>query len=201
MATSTRPLDRRQRRSRAALRAGLLTVIAAKPYDAITIEDIAEAADVTRATFYAHYTDKSALLGEACQQLLDDAIPAISAVVPVDGSPFEGAGVAVLLGHARDHADVYRVILSGAGGSQVRALLVSALETAARGLFGRLVDGQGCTPPIPVAFTTGNFVAALIHTIELVLNAQIDGSPTEVAALFMRSQSGGLRWALGLDTA
>jgi AcrR family transcriptional regulator len=200
MATPARSLDRRQRKSRAALQAGLLMMIAAKPYDAITIEEIAAAADVTRATYYAHYSDKAALLWDACeQQLLADVIPAVSSVSPVDGSEFKGAGVAVLLRHALEHADPYRVILSGAAGSQVRARLITAIEAAATGVNQDLVGRLGLTPPVPLDFVTGTFVAALVYTVETVLRGEHTGSPEEVAATFMRSQSEGLRWSLGLS--
>src|SRR6266852_5348684 len=57
-------LDPRIRRTRHLLQDALKGLLEAKEFDKITIQDIAEAATLNRATFYAHYPDKFALLEE-----------------------------------------------------------------------------------------------------------------------------------------
>jgi len=57
-------LDPRIRRTRGLLQDALKRLLEAKEFDKITIQDIAEAATLNRATFYAHYPDKFALLEE-----------------------------------------------------------------------------------------------------------------------------------------
>ena len=57
-------LDPRIRRTRALLHDALRKLLEQKGFDDITIQDITEAATLNRATFYAHYPDKFALLGE-----------------------------------------------------------------------------------------------------------------------------------------
>lgn len=59
-----RPLDVRQVRTRAALRLALLDLSELCSFDDITVADIVERANVSPATFYRHYRDKSALLGD-----------------------------------------------------------------------------------------------------------------------------------------
>jgi AcrR family transcriptional regulator len=56
--------DRRVRRTRGRLKEALLELIdeVEGDYDAITIEDITERADVGRSTFYSHFTSKEDLL-------------------------------------------------------------------------------------------------------------------------------------------
>ncbi|MFL6426662.1 MAG: TetR/AcrR family transcriptional regulator [Acidobacteriaceae bacterium] len=54
--------DPRIRRTRQLLQGALLQLLGSKPFDDISVQDIAEAATVNRATFYDHYTDKFALL-------------------------------------------------------------------------------------------------------------------------------------------
>ena len=56
------------RRTRQLLQGALLQLLGSKSFDDISVQDIAEAATVNRATFYDHYTDKFALL-ESPQQL------------------------------------------------------------------------------------------------------------------------------------
>jgi len=54
--------DRRQRRTRQALRDALLGLLRERRYEAISVQDIVERADVARSTFYEHYLDKDDLL-------------------------------------------------------------------------------------------------------------------------------------------
>jgi AcrR family transcriptional regulator len=55
-------LDPRIRRTRQLLLDALQRLLAEKEFDKISIQDITEAATLNRATFYAHYPDKFALL-------------------------------------------------------------------------------------------------------------------------------------------
>jgi AcrR family transcriptional regulator len=54
--------DPRIRRTRQLLQGALLQLLRSKAFDDISVQDIADAATVNRATFYDHYTDKFALL-------------------------------------------------------------------------------------------------------------------------------------------
>jgi AcrR family transcriptional regulator len=57
-------LDPRIRRTRQLLQDALKRLLEEKEFDKISVQDITEAATLNRATFYAHYSDKFALLGE-----------------------------------------------------------------------------------------------------------------------------------------
>jgi AcrR family transcriptional regulator len=57
-------LDPRIRRTRQLLQEALRKLLEQKEFDKISVQDITDAATVNRATFYAHYEDKFALLGE-----------------------------------------------------------------------------------------------------------------------------------------
>jgi AcrR family transcriptional regulator len=58
-------LDPRIRRTRQLLHDALLGLLEKKEFDKISVQDITDAATLNRATFYAHYTDKFALLEES----------------------------------------------------------------------------------------------------------------------------------------
>jgi AcrR family transcriptional regulator len=69
-------VDPRIRRTRQLLQQALERLLETKDFDKISVQDIADRATVNRATFYDHYTDKSALLvamvGCRFHQLLAD---------------------------------------------------------------------------------------------------------------------------------
>lgn len=60
--------DPRVLRTRQLIREAFSTLLQKKEFDAITIKDIAQRASINRATFYAHYEDKYALLEEITEQ-------------------------------------------------------------------------------------------------------------------------------------
>lgn len=62
MPVKEKKVDRRASRTRQALNTALIALIVEKRYDAITIQDILDLANVGRSTFYAHYRDKEDLL-------------------------------------------------------------------------------------------------------------------------------------------
>jgi len=59
---SCETLDPRVRRTRQLLQQALRKILEKKEFEAVSVQDIAEAATVNRATFYDHYPDKFALL-------------------------------------------------------------------------------------------------------------------------------------------
>ena len=59
---SCEPTDPRIRRTRELLQQSLSSLLETRDFERISVQDIAESATVNRATFYAHYPDKFALL-------------------------------------------------------------------------------------------------------------------------------------------
>lgn len=62
MSEKGKKTDRRTSRTKKALRDALIELILEKHYDAITVQDIIDRADVGRSTFYLHFRDKEDLL-------------------------------------------------------------------------------------------------------------------------------------------
>jgi AcrR family transcriptional regulator len=62
-------MDRRQRKTREAIFAAFIALLAQKDQSKITVGEIIEQADVGRATFYAHFETKDQLLKELCEDL------------------------------------------------------------------------------------------------------------------------------------
>src|SRR5262245_57754322 len=79
MVTQTNQSDPRVKRTRQLLLQAFLDLLKAKGFNAISVQDIADRATVNRATFYAHFEDKYALLDyfirSTFQQALAEKIP------------------------------------------------------------------------------------------------------------------------------
>jgi AcrR family transcriptional regulator len=61
-------LDPRVKRTRSLIEQAFMELLDEKDFQSITVNDITERAEVNRATFYAHFTDKYALLGHVIRQ-------------------------------------------------------------------------------------------------------------------------------------
>lgn len=62
-------MDRRIKKSRAAIYQAFIHLLNQQNYDTITVQDIIDLADVGRSTFYAHFESKEILLEEVCEDL------------------------------------------------------------------------------------------------------------------------------------
>lgn len=69
-------VDPRVKRTREWLQKALMELMAEKSFEAITVQDIAERAGVNRVTFYAHFTDKYALLEHMMRALFQEKLRA-----------------------------------------------------------------------------------------------------------------------------
>ena len=88
-------------------------------YEAITIKDICDAANVGRSTFYAHYTSKDELKRSGFEplrrQLVDRQKEAQSKAV--DRKDRLLAFSLTMFEHARDHKEHYRALVGSRGGT------------------------------------------------------------------------------------
>lgn len=67
-------MDRRQRKTRAAIFAAFTDLLERKNYSRITVQDIIDRADVGRTTFYSHFETKDDLIGALCEELFGHII-------------------------------------------------------------------------------------------------------------------------------
>src|SRR6266511_1126158 len=102
--------DRRSQRTRHLLSEALVELIREKDYNAITVSDIIDRANVGRSTFYAHFHDKDDLfVGE-----LDRVIELLSQHIPnQEEIPFfPSLG---LFRHVGEEYELYKSLLWGSG--------------------------------------------------------------------------------------
>lgn len=189
-------IDRRVARTRAMLQQAHLALILKKGYDAITVEDICNAANVGRSTFYAHFTGKDDLRRSGLEHLRKElAGRQQHALASVGGGRDRSLGFSLaMFEHARDHVGLYRALVGGRGGAialgTIRKIIADLVRTE---LAGSLDKKSAAIIPreLVVHYVTGAFMA--------VMTWWLDGGaklpPDRIDAMFRQLATDGIMGA------
>ena len=181
--------DRRVNRTRRQLRDALMELILERGYNAVTIEDITERADLGRTTFYLHFRDKEELLVESLEAIAEELKAQVAQLTEREGAEGEAwfNPVAIAFHHVEENRDLYRIILQGEGSNKAASRVREIIEEAAPELFERHMGGRaGGAPDVPGELAAGYFAAALMGFIMLWLEKELPYSGEEAAELFLK---------------
>ena len=153
--TPSIPQDARAIRSGKALRAALLVLLDRKPFEQITVREIAAEAGVHYATFFRHQPTKEALLDDVAADQIDRLV---ALTLPVLDSIDSHAAVLALCAYVQAHAALWTVLLTGgaAGAMRDQLLRISMDLAEARAP----VDGW-----LPVALAVRCSVSLIFETL------------------------------------
>lgn len=189
--------DRRVRRTRAAIHAALIELSLAHGYEAVTVEQLTARADVARATLYAHYPDKRAVLDAITDDVVDELLGELEAASPTS----HAVVVRTAFRHAERHCDAYRLLLSGAGDSGPRTRLLSLAAEFGETMIARVAGERGLRPRLPADAVARLWSGQLINAMAWVVSGQCPYSAAELAEMLVRLRFYGLAWAYGLEPA
>ncbi|MBK8022853.1 MAG: TetR family transcriptional regulator [Chloroflexi bacterium] len=190
--------DRRVIRTRNMLRTALLALIAERGYDAISVADIADRADLRRATFYLHYKDKEGLLLATLEGMFDELVGQIEAASGGAEGDLLAEKTAVetwriMFAHVAAHRALYRDLFASAS--------ASAITRRIRGyLAGRLLKSLSGAPTgalsIPAQVLANYLAGAEVGLIQWWLESDSAYTPEEMAVMAQRLALDGARGAL-----
>jgi AcrR family transcriptional regulator len=176
-------IDRRAARTRKALHLALMSLILRKGYEATTIQDIIDEADVGRSTFYGHYTGKEDLLRSGFQTLRRELADAQrSAHARAVGSPEALAFSLTMFEHAAGYTDVYRALVGGRGGIVAVNELRKVISEAVRKELSAARDDGAISRELAVQFVVGAFLSVLTWWLE----RRPSLAPSQIDATFRR---------------
>lgn len=172
------PADRRVRRTRQLLIDALLALIVERGYEALTVQDVLDRADVGRSTFYAHFRDKDGLLATAFSRL--------HTVLEGRAGTAGPAGLAelslALFRHTDEHRPLYRAMVGRPSGAMLNRAVHELLGGHARTHLGRL----GGRLPVPAEVATQYYVSALLGLLTWWLDGERPYTAAEMDAMFRR---------------
>ena len=113
-------MDRRQQKTRRAIFEAFTRLLETRSYGSVTVQEIIDAADVGRSTFYAHFETKDALLRAMCTDIFDHVFSHVlekEATHDFSNRPEDIRGrVTHILHHLNDNRRSLKGILSGESG-------------------------------------------------------------------------------------
>jgi AcrR family transcriptional regulator len=104
-----KPLDRRVQRTRQILQEALIALILEKGYEAVTVQDIIDRANVGRSTFYSHFRDQEELLLSEFEKLWAEFEKHMAAVSASDTDPWDLS--TLIFKHAQHYLRLYKAVV------------------------------------------------------------------------------------------
>lgn len=193
--------DRRIQRTRELLQKALIELISERGYDAITIQDIADRANVGRTTFYKHYLGKDDLFMSCHEAMLTEFQFGRLYSHPFSREELLSPEAPQTMSLAYQHLDEARArlypIFQGRDGAlilrQIRDRSAQEIETNLHVVFA------GADSAIPLNVLANYLAGAQIELVLWWLEKRRPHSPRNLAQTFHRLQRAAIREAFGLN--
>lgn len=122
--------ERRRLKTRNLLIQSTLQLVLEKGYDAISIQDITERADLGRGTFYIHFKDKEEVVWTAFRNLFQDLEQEAHKKIDRRMPQVEYYGLLNIFNHAEKNRDLYRLMFGGQGSAMLTSRAQDFLANA-----------------------------------------------------------------------
>ena len=196
-------VDRRSQRTRRMLTAALVELMFEKRFDAISVQDILDRADVGRSTFYGHFSSKEALLYSSLGDMLHGL--ELHMAEEVDASKADeppGASVNLLpsLGlfrHVKEHQRLYRALFSSSSLEPMTQNLQQQLAQVVERNLRTSMAGPSVRPPsVPLPILADFAAGAFLTLLRCWLEGNEAYTPEQMDAMFRQMVLPGVKAAL-----
>jgi AcrR family transcriptional regulator len=164
--------DPRAKKSGAALRGALLDLLARRPFEQITVREIAAEAGVHYATFFRHHPTKESLLDDVAADQIDRLV---ALTLPVLDEAGGDASFLALTNYVDENRRLWTTLLTGGASAAMRAELLRISQEVAAERAPK--DGW-----IPVELATICTVSLIVEILSWWLRQPLEALSVEQAA-------------------
>lgn len=180
-------MDRRQRKTREAIFEAFGSLLARKGYSKITVQEIIDAANIGRTTFYAHFETKDDLLKALCDDLFEHVFSeTLSSESSHDFSMKSGnpqAMITHILYHLLDNKRNIIGILSHESGEMFLGFFRQYLNKL---MAERMLNGVDFNREnLPEVFLINHISSSFMGMVQWWIKNKHKQSPEELAVYFM----------------
>ncbi len=193
-------VDRRVQRTRQLLNDALVSLIAEKGYDSITVQNIIDRANLGRSTFYAHYQDKEDLLLSGMEELVHSLIWGVESPPMEDEGNGESSRILStlpLFRHTQEQHRLYKAMVGGRGIDVIIKTIQNHLSDHIQEQIERLLPG-GQTPSVPPPVMANYLAGALLTLLTWWLDNNMPYPPERMDEIFQQLAMPGVWAALGI---
>lgn len=165
--------DKRIDKTRRALTNALIALTLEKGYDALTVRDISERANIGYATFFRHFSDKDALLEDVLEGTLSDFLRLIQ---PVINDPERT--VTLVFEHVRQNPNPVRVLLRT---RNVSPLMPRIFAFSSQAMLETLTPNPKSLIPAEVA--AHHMIVSILELIEWWLEHEMPYPPERMGKI------------------
>lgn len=173
-------LDRRQRKTRAAIFKALQTLLEQKQYSAITVQEIIDTANIGRSTFYAHFETKDALLHCLCSDIFHHVF---TDLLPQEEAALDIRNLELKLGHILYHLKENRVNIRSIIATDGDGLFMAYFKEYLAQLFSRYT---GLFPQdVPEDFLIHHLAGSFMETFKWWIGQNMEPDCESVAHFYI----------------
>jgi len=151
-------LDRRIQKTRQLIMSTFIDLLAEKGFEKITINDIAERANINRGTVYLHYADKFDLLDKCIETYVELLLNhcANSADTNLDASAIQR-----MFEYLEKNFTIYKLLLSNEGSGFFRSRLYAIIAQTVTEVIGIKSENHAFSNDVTTHFLTSGFIGVL----------------------------------------
>jgi AcrR family transcriptional regulator len=181
--------DRRSQRTRRLVSAAMIDLLREKRYDAITVQDLLDRADIGRSTFYSHYFDKQDVLASLIEQILETVRKSLC---QKDAGQGIVPSLALFQLASQHQHQQLRAVLRGHAGEVLWETMQTALcRTIEQALS--TADAERRSPSVPLALVSEYLAGAFLTLFKWWLEAEMPYPPEQMDKIFRQLALPGVR--------
>ena len=180
-------MDRRQQKTRTAIFSAFTSLLAENSYSKITVQEIIDAANVGRTTFYAHFETKDDLLKELCEELFGHIIGSAMDCTHTHGLYSDGSApesvFCHLLQHLQENDKNIIALLSCESSEMFLRFFKDSLNELVRSQF--INQNRNANTDIPEDFLINHISGSFVEMVLWWIKGHMRQTPAELDRYFL----------------
>ena len=151
-------MDRRIQKTRQAIVKTFVELLNEKGFDKITINDIADRANINRGTFYLHYVDKFDLLDKCIETYVE---PLRQHCSNTTDTSTDAIALQSIFEYLEKNFTIYKLLLSNEGAGFFRNRLYATIAQALTEVSALKPENNAFSDGVTIHFLTSGFIGVL----------------------------------------